>query len=179
MIPFEWLQKNWVFARAARICVPSPGISGRAFRFRSPYAGHPGDRQRFVFGRRAVSVSRVGSGEDLEFSYLVPSTIVVAALDDPRRLTHSSACPQCRSARWPMPGRYAAADLGPRFTCATPRARADDARSTSWRTTREAVGSQWLARASSVSVGGRLAGQPCPTDRKLWWVIGWFRALIR
>jgi hypothetical protein len=20
MIPFEWLQKNWVFARAARIC---------------------------------------------------------------------------------------------------------------------------------------------------------------
>jgi hypothetical protein len=72
MIPFEWLQKNWVFARAARICVPSPGISGRAFRFRSPYAGQPGDRQRFVLGRRAVSVSRVGSGEDLELSYLVP-----------------------------------------------------------------------------------------------------------
>jgi hypothetical protein len=32
MIPFEWLQKNCVFARAARICVPSPGISGRPFR---------------------------------------------------------------------------------------------------------------------------------------------------
>jgi hypothetical protein len=96
MIPFEWLQKNWVFARAARICVPSPGISGRAFRFRSPYAGQPGDRQRFVFGRRAVSVSRVGSGEDLELSYLVPPRNRLAALDDPRRSTHSSVCPQCR-----------------------------------------------------------------------------------
>jgi hypothetical protein len=141
MIPFEWLQKNWVFARAARICVPSPGISGRAFRFRSPYAGQPGDRQRFIFGRRAVSVSRVGSGQDLEFSYLVP----------PRNRTRRSGRSTALDAQLSvssMPQRSLAharpirsRDLGPRFTCATPSAKADDARSTSCRTTKEAAGS--------------------------------------
>ena len=45
-----------------------------------------------------------------------------------------------------MPGRYAAADLGPRFTCATPRARADDARSTSWRTTSALEPAEYLRR---------------------------------
>ena len=48
MIPFEWRQKSWLYLRAARICVPSPGISGRTLRARSPYAWPPRHHQRFA-----------------------------------------------------------------------------------------------------------------------------------
>jgi hypothetical protein len=103
VIPFEWLQKNWVFARAARICVPSPGISGRAFRFGHHTPGNPAIANAFLRASSDIG-KQSGSGEDLELSYLVPPKIVLAALDDPRRSTHRSACPQRRSnARWPMP----------------------------------------------------------------------------
>jgi hypothetical protein len=118
VIPFEWLQKNWVFVRAARICVPSPRISGRAFRFRSPYAGQPGDRQRFAFGRRAVSVSRVGSGED------ALGVVIDLKVDGERSHDELLGMKNCRR----------------RFTRATPRARANGARSTRWRTTKKPCG---------------------------------------
>jgi hypothetical protein len=41
---------NWVFARAARICVPSPGINGRAFRFGHHTPGNPAITTAFPSG---------------------------------------------------------------------------------------------------------------------------------